>query len=110
MASPLIIEALAYGRRNVAGREEVAVMIYPDFERLQMMLGKPQPDMTDDEIKSAVDPEIREISSRMADFKRIKHVSYVWRELEKTSTRKIKRHLYNNGSRNENNSADNDRP
>jgi len=74
-----------------------------------MMLGKPREDMTDDEIKAAVDPEVKEISSRMADFKRIKHTIYLRRELEKTSTRKIKRHLYNHGGCNENHSPGHDR-
>ncbi|MDD4052836.1 MAG: AMP-binding protein [candidate division Zixibacteria bacterium] len=91
LTSPFLIEAMVYGRMGSGGREEVAAMIYPDFDRLEMRLGKGRADITDDDIKAFLDPEIKAICGRMADFKRIKHIIYLRHELEKTSTRKIKR-------------------
>ena len=91
LASPFIIEAMVYGRKEAGGREEVSALIYPDFDRLEMQLGKGRIDITNDEIKAILDPEIKAICGRMADFKRIKHITYLRQELEKTSTRKIKR-------------------
>jgi long-chain acyl-CoA synthetase len=91
LASPWIIEAMVYGRKGEGGREEVAAMVYPDFDRLETHMGKSREAITDDDIKGVLDPEIKTICARIADFKRIKHITYRRRELEKTSTRKIKR-------------------
>lgn len=91
LSSLWIIETMVYGRKGTGGREEVAAMIYPDFDRLEAQLGKNRAEMTDDDIKTILDPEIKTVCARMADFKRIKHVTYRRGELEKTSTRKIKR-------------------
>lgn len=93
LASPWIIEAMVYGRKGEGGREEVAAMVYPDFNRLGAQTGKGREAITDDEIKAILDPEIKTICGRMADFKRVKHITYCRRELEKTSTRKIKRNV-----------------
>jgi long-chain acyl-CoA synthetase len=91
LTSPHIIEAMVYGRSGAGGREEVAAMVYPDFDRLEMQTGKGRADITDDDIKAVLDPDIKVICGRIADFKRIKHITYLRQELEKTSTRKIKR-------------------
>jgi long-chain acyl-CoA synthetase len=92
--SPFIMEAMVYGKKVPGGREEVAAMIYPDFDALGSHLGKEPDDIGDDEIKSVIDPEIRTACARMADFKRVKHITYLRHELEKTSTKKIKRFVY----------------
>jgi long-chain acyl-CoA synthetase len=94
VGSPLILEAMVWGKEASNGREEVAAMIFPDFDALTAHLGKDPENISDEEMKAAIDPEIRAISARMADFKRVKHVDYLRNELEKTSSKKIKRFVY----------------
>jgi len=85
---------MIWGKKTDAGREEVAALIYPDFEALAAHLNKSANSITDDDIKSVVDAEVKTLCAGLADFKRVKHVEYVRHELEKTSTKKIKRYLY----------------
>lgn len=94
LRSPYIVEMMVYGRKNPAGREEVSALVYPDFDRLESELGRKSEDITDDDLKSVIGSEINRICNRMANYKRIKHIEYMREELQKTSTRKIKRHLY----------------
>lgn len=94
LESPLILEAMIYGKKDDRGREEVAALIYPDFEALGNSLNMPPQAISDSDIKTALDIEIKNISEQMADYKRIKHITYRRQELEKSSTRKIKRHLH----------------
>ena len=94
LRSPFIIEAMVWGKKVGSGREEVAVLIYPDFETLAARLGKKPEEMTDEEIRAFLDPEVKLLSAGMADYKRVKHIDYIRQEMEKTSTKKIKRYLY----------------
>jgi len=94
LKSPFIIEVMIWGKKTDSGREEVAALIYPDFEALAARLDRPADNITDDDIKSVVDAEVRTLCAGLADFKRVKHIEYVRNELEKTSTKKIKRYLY----------------
>jgi len=95
VCSPFVLEAMVYGEKAPNGREEVAAMIYPDFDALSAHLGKSRDSITENEIQAVIDPEIKNISARMADFKRIKHITYLREEMEKTSSKKIKRYKYN---------------
>jgi long-chain acyl-CoA synthetase len=99
LRSPYILETLVYGSKGATGREEVSAIIYPDFKQLAIRLDKDWEeinpnDFTAGEIKSVLDVEIKSICRGMADYKRIKNISYIRQEFEKTTTRKIKRHLY----------------
>ncbi len=94
LKSPFILEVMIWGKKTDAGREEVAALIYPDFEALSARLNKSADKITDDDIKSVVDPEVKTLCAGLADFKRVKHIEYVRKELEKTSTKKVKRYLY----------------
>ena len=94
LTSPFIMEAMVWGKGAANGREEVAAMIYPDFEALASHLGKRAEAITDEDIKTVIDVEIKTICGKMADFKRVKHITYLREELEKTSSKKIKRYKY----------------
>ncbi|MEE9443626.1 MAG: AMP-binding protein [candidate division Zixibacteria bacterium] len=94
MQSPYIQEVVVYGKISDAGREEVAALVYPNFELLEAELGKKPEDITDDELKTNVGNDIRRLCADIADFKRVKHIRYTREELEKTSTKKIKRYVY----------------
>ena len=94
LRSPLIIEAMVWGKKVDSGREEVAALIYPDFETLSARLGKKAEEITDNDVRTVLDPEVKLLSAEMADYKRVKHIDYIRQEMEKTSTKKIKRYLY----------------
>ncbi|MBN2226062.1 MAG: long-chain fatty acid--CoA ligase [candidate division Zixibacteria bacterium] len=93
--SPYISEALVLGRKHTqkAG-EEVCALIVPDFEQLELSglaeEGKPSAK----EIRDIIAREVAEVNHRLADFKRITTFEIQYDELEKTSTKKIKRNLY----------------
>jgi long-chain acyl-CoA synthetase len=92
--SPYIQEVVIYGKKSDAGREEVAALVYPNFELLESELDKISKDITDDDLKATVGGDIRRLCADLADFKRVKHIQYTRDELEKTSTKKIKRYVY----------------
>jgi len=94
LKSPFIYEAMAWGKKTESGREEVAALIYPDFEALSTRLNRTAEEIGDEDIRRVVDPEVRELGKKLADFKRVKHIEYTREELEKTSTKKIKRYKY----------------
>jgi long-chain acyl-CoA synthetase len=94
LVSPFILEAMVYGKKSDSGREEVSVLIFPNFDALAVKLEKSVDNISDEEIKSALDPEVKTACEALADFKRIKHITYSRKELEKTSTKKVKRYLY----------------
>lgn len=94
LESPYILETLVYGKKMLNEREEVAALVYPDLAAIAAALGKETASTSEDEMRQFLDQEIKTICARIADYKRIKHLAYRWQEFEKTSTRKIKRHLY----------------
>jgi long-chain acyl-CoA synthetase len=94
LKSTFILEVMIWGKKTDAGREEVAALIHPDFDALAARLGKSADAITDADIKSVIDAEVKTLCAGLADFKRVKHIEYVREELEKTSTKKIKRYLY----------------
>ncbi len=102
LRSQYILEAIVYGKKEASGREEVSAIIFPDYKVLASHLGKsldadgeidPRR-FADDEVRSVIDPEIKAICRGLADYKRIKNISYSHEEFEKTSSRKIKRHKH----------------
>lgn len=94
LKSPYILEVMIWGKKTDSGREEVAALIYPDIDALGAHLNKSPDRITDEDVKSVVDVEVKTLCAGLADFKRVKHIEYVRNELEKTSTKKIKRYLY----------------
>jgi len=94
LTSRYILEAVIYGKKLPNGREEVAAMIYPDFEILKLEHDLDQENVSEDQLHQIIDPLVKQACSQLADYKRIKHIEYVRREMEKTSTRKIKRYKY----------------
>ncbi len=92
--SEFILESMVYGKRSEStGGEDVWAIIVPDFEAL----GQKQPKATldDDLLKKIIEKEIKKVNRNLASYKRIKHFDIVNEELPKTSTKKIKRHLFN---------------
>ena len=95
LESGYIMEVVVFGRAK-QGRpgEEVRAVIVPDLEQFKAEFGMSveRPDLN--KIKSVIKGAVAETNSQMSDFKRIGGYSIQLDELDKTSTKKVKRFLY----------------
>jgi long-chain acyl-CoA synthetase len=95
MASDAIAEAVVLGRAKEGRQgEEIRAIIVPDIEYLAAGLGfnRNSPDRS--AVERAIADEVEKLNQRMASFKRITAYDISYDELEKTSSRKIKRFIY----------------
>jgi long-chain acyl-CoA synthetase len=93
--SRFVFEAIVFGRSKVGKQgEEVCAVIVPDCEEVKACYDMPagQPDM--DKIREVIAEVVSCVNAQMADYKRISSFDIQLEELEKTSTRKVKRFLY----------------
>ncbi len=81
----LIAEAVVVGRQN-GTTVNLAAIVYPDMTKF------PE-NATPEEIHSAVETEIHKMNKKLPSHKQIKTVELRDREFEKTTSKKIKRHL-----------------
>jgi long-chain acyl-CoA synthetase len=97
-ASSLILEALVFGAsREGRQGEEVRAVLVPDKEQFAAELGMStdRPDMT--LIGQKLTEVVSAVNAQVADYKRIAGFDVRLEELEKTSTKKVKRFLYQQG-------------
>ena len=71
---------------------EVQAIIVPDVEALDEEFGASNYD--DERIEKVIAEEVKQVNRVLANYKRIRQFSRRHEEFEKTTTRKIKRHLY----------------
>lgn len=89
--NPYIEELLVYGHHNEAtGREEVHAVIVPNYE----LFDAEKPDITESELEEFMRAEVRKECAKLADYKRIKYIEIREEELPKTTTKKVKRYLF----------------
>lgn len=95
LESSCILEAVVFGRkkRNKQG-EEVRALVVPDLAQIEADLGIPVDNPDLERIKQILGSVIKEVNARVADYKRIASFDFQLEELEKTSTKKVKRFLY----------------
>jgi long-chain acyl-CoA synthetase len=95
MASPYVLESVVFGR-NKEGRqgEDVLAIIVPDVEQFSSEFGMPIDSPDANKINDIIGSVVRDVNAAMADYKRISTFEVRLDELEKTSTKKIKRFLY----------------
>ena len=91
--SEIILESMVFGKQVESGGEEVCAVIVPDFERLAQR--KDQESLDEHRLNKLMDLEVKKVNRLLASYKRIKHFYVINEELPKTSTKKIKRHLFN---------------
>lgn len=93
--SPYILESLVWEGPD-AGRycEEVHAILVPDIAYFDEQFGKQGRTISEDDVTRILKDEVNRICSRLANYKRIRKFTVQWEELEKTTTRKIKRYLY----------------
>lgn len=93
--SPYIEEVLVFGAKNPdTGEEEIQALIYPNLDEVRELAHKLNKVPNDDFIYELISKEIEKLSKDLASYKRIKRFALRYEEFPKTTTRKIKRHLF----------------
>ena len=93
--SPYIEEVLVFGAINPeTGEEEVQALVYPNLDEVRSIAHKIGKVPDDDFIYELISKEIERLSKDLAPYKRIKRFALRYEEFPKTTTRKIKRHLF----------------
>ena len=95
LASDFVLESVVFGQLKQGRQgEEVRALIVPDLEQLQAEVGidPANPDL--DRIREVLGQVVARVNSEMADYKRITGFDFQLQELEKTSTKKVKRFVY----------------
>ena len=82
-----VLESVVVGRKGEAGDVVLTAIIVPDSEN-DAIKGKPA-----EEAQQGIRDQIREMNKKLASFKQIKAVEFRAEPFEKTTSRKIKRHL-----------------
>ena len=88
--SPYIKESMVWGKPNVDGDTVICATIVIDKETIE---GKFPDSLTDEQIYSLIDQEVKVINKRLILYKHIRELTIRENELIKTTTKKIKRHL-----------------
>ena len=95
-SSPYVLESLVLGipvSENDKS-ENIYALIVPDYEYLDAYAGMNSVRITDELVEGLIVKHVREVSGRLADYKKIKGWRIRTEEFPKTSTRKIKRFLF----------------
>jgi len=95
LTSPYILESIVYGRRKEYKQgEEVCALIVPDLEQFRGIARERLSEQDLVEVRRVIGAEIETVNAEVADYKRISRFDISLQELEKTSAKKVKRHLY----------------
>jgi len=96
LRSPYIEEVLVLrGYNPETGAEEVQAIVYPNFEAIdEFFTSKGIKNPREEDVYALIDKEIEKWSEDLAEYKRVKRFSIREEEFPKTTTRKIKRYLF----------------
>ncbi len=93
--SPFIAESVVLGvERDKGMGDEVAALIHPDYEQLDVHFEEKGKKATDEDIHALIKSEIQKAQKNLSDYKRIKTFRIFQDEFQKTTKRTIKRFLY----------------
>ncbi len=82
----LIAESVVVGRNPDGGKIELTAIVYPNYEKFPK-------DADEETVMRTLEHEIAVMNRKLPSFKRIMRIEIRSTEFEKTSARKIKRHL-----------------
>ena len=89
--SPYVLESMVYGHNKGSG-EEVRAVIVPNYETIgEHSQGK---HLSDQDVHKLISKVVKKANKTLATYKRVNSFTLIDEELPKTSTRKIKRHLF----------------
>jgi long-chain acyl-CoA synthetase len=95
LESPYILEALVFGcKKEHRQGEAIRALIVPDLEQFRSDFGLDPGAPDTDRIEQVLTEEVRSVNGKTADYKRIHDFDVSYEELEKTSSRKVKRFVY----------------
>jgi len=95
MASDYVLESIVFGRPKQGRQgEEVRALIVPDLEQLHAEFGVDSANPDHDRVREIMAQVVAAVNAEMADYKRIVGFDVQFQELEKTSTKKVKRYVY----------------
>ncbi len=80
-----IAESVVVGRKNDDGEVILTAVVFPAYDKY--------PDLYADELEVKIKEEINQLNKHVSPFKKIRDVEFRHEEFEKTTSRKIKRHL-----------------
>lgn len=93
--SPYIQEVVVYGRKKESRQgEEVRAIIVPHLDRFRAEFGEAAGTVDSEPVTRVINHVVAELNQQVADFKRIVGFDLQLQELEKTSTKKIRRSVY----------------
>ncbi len=93
--SDYVLESLAVGReRSGKTGEEIWAIIVPDIEQIELESSEGKGNMSEDNIRKLIADAVKDVNSRLADYKRIVNFEIRTEEFEKTAAKKIKRTQY----------------
>jgi long-chain acyl-CoA synthetase len=90
--SPYIEEAIVFSPDD----ESIQAIIYPNTDEVRHRLQSMGKEWSDDNIWELIKLEVRHVNESLEIYKRIRHFAIRYEEFPKTTTRKIKRHLFRN--------------
>lgn len=95
LKSPYVAECLVCGETDASGQEiTIKAIVVPNTEYFVAQgLGK-ENDLNESRIESFLRKEVKERCQKLAFYKRVTNVTVQHHELEKTTTKKVKRYLY----------------
>ncbi|MCK4606233.1 MAG: AMP-binding protein [candidate division Zixibacteria bacterium] len=97
LESDCVLEVVVFGRPKEGRQgEDVRAVIVPDMDQFAVAQGpeaRPGPP-DEDHVTKAIAEVVHQVNERVASYKRIAAFDVRFEELEKTSTKKVKRFLY----------------
>jgi long-chain acyl-CoA synthetase len=95
LISNYILEAVVFGRAKEGRQgEEVRAILVPDLEQFRSEFGLDPEKPDRDQVMAKLKEVMAEVNERVAGYKRISGFAMQFEELEKTSTKKVKRFVY----------------
>jgi long-chain acyl-CoA synthetase len=92
---PFVLECMVYGEKDEKHDERIAALIVPDSSAFIEYSEKNNVPITPDLIDRLLSQAVKESNSQLVPFKQIKKFYIQEKELEKTTTQKVKRYAVN---------------
>jgi len=93
--SRFIAELLVVGVKRDSGYgEDVAALIFPDYEQVDLHFEAMGKKVATDDVFSLIKAELKVCQQDLAEYKHVRQFRIMKEEFEKTSTRKVKRYMY----------------
>ena len=93
--NPLVKEVLVIPRiESKTKKEEVCALIYPDYELLEQYSINKKVTLSEEQVQEIFKDEVRKVNENLPAYKKITQFEIRQEEFPKTTTLKIKRHMF----------------